>query len=186
MWSKRLHSASDTDHLRYEKVSLSRIQPTTVGVSRSAALVEVGRRRIVSRTTAAVEVGRIDVEVSRSAVLVKYGRSTVVVEKRCCIFDVGIKFDNRRSGFTRSSNQRSYWIVVWDWRHSFTHRLRIKSHRLPIRPRIVLVPPHSFYVRPRIVLVPPHSFYVRPRIVLVLPHSFYVLPRISMNGCKSS
>src|SRR6218665_3894103 len=28
MWSKRLHSASDTDHLRYEKVSLSRIQPT--------------------------------------------------------------------------------------------------------------------------------------------------------------
>src|SRR6218665_2351735 len=30
MWSKRLHSASDTDHLRYEKVSLSRIQPTTI------------------------------------------------------------------------------------------------------------------------------------------------------------
>src|SRR6218665_513489 len=99
MWSKRLHSASDTDHLRYEKVSLSRIQPTTVGVSRSTAVVEVGRRRI-------------DVEVSRSAALMKYGRSTVVVEKRCCIFDVGIKFDNRRSLFTRSSNQRSYWIVV--------------------------------------------------------------------------
>src|SRR6218665_281860 len=73
----------------------------------------------------------------------EYGRSTVVVEKRCCIFDVGIKFDNRRSGFTRSSNQRSYWIVVWDWRHSVTHRLRIKSHRLHIRPRIVLVLPHS-------------------------------------------
>src|SRR6218665_3410290 len=99
---------------------------STVGVSCSTAVVEVGRLRI-------------DVEVSRSAALVKYGCATVVVEKRCCIFDVGIKFDNRRSGFIRSSNQRSYWIVVWDWRHSFTYRLRIKSHRLHIRPRIVLV-----------------------------------------------
>src|SRR6218665_3714984 len=77
------------------------------------------RRRIdveVSRSTAVVEVGRrrIDVEVSRSAALVKYGCATVVDEKRCCIFDVGIKFDNRRSRYIRSSNQRSYLIVVWD------------------------------------------------------------------------
>src|SRR6218665_3131165 len=79
MWSKRLHSASDTDHLRYEKVSLSRIQPT-VGVSRSAALVEVGRRRIVSRSTAAVEGGRrrIDVGVSRSTAVVEVGRRRIV------------------------------------------------------------------------------------------------------------
>src|SRR6218665_3342259 len=92
---------------------------STVGVSRSTAVVEVGRRRIdveVSCSTAVVEVGRlqIDVEVSRSAALVKYACATVVVDKRCCIFDVGIKFDNRRSRYTRSSNQRSYLTVVWD------------------------------------------------------------------------
>src|SRR6218665_481153 len=80
---------------------------STVGVSCSTAVVEVGRLRI-------------NVEVSRSAALMKYGCATVVVEKRCCIFDVGVKFDNRRSGYTRSSNQRSYLTVVWDWRHSVT------------------------------------------------------------------
>src|SRR6218665_2119099 len=126
---------------------------STVSVSGSTAVVEVGRLRI-------------DVEVSRSTAVVEHDRATVVVGNSWCnsIFDVGIKFDNRRRGFTRSSNQRSYWIVVWDLRHSFTHRLRIKSHRLHIRPRIVLVLPHSFYVRPRFVLELPRFVYVLPRI----------------------
>jgi len=147
---------------------------STVGVSRSAALVEVGRRRIVSRSTAVVE----------------YGCATVVVGNSCCYSIIDVV----RSGVIRSSNQRSYLIVVWDWRHSVTfgrtgcalsrtgciygrasstccraflhtaaHRLRAAAHRLRVATH----------------------FYIRPHIVLELPRFVYVLPRISTYGRAS-
>src|SRR6218665_60747 len=60
---------------------------STVGVSCSTAVVEVGRLRIdveVSRSTTAVEVGRrwIDVEVSRPSTVVKIGSSQSLFSRR--------------------------------------------------------------------------------------------------------
>ena len=61
-------------------VCYKRAARSTVGVSRSTAVVEVGRRRIVvevSRSAAAVEVGR-------RRIVVEHRRSTVVVGNSCC------------------------------------------------------------------------------------------------------